>query len=63
MCNAGTTEKEANGILNTWVFAAICIGLWLGPVIVIVAIKRIARLFDIDLRRQPPPDEPDYRRW
>jgi hypothetical protein len=50
-------------ILNTAVFAAICIGLWLGPVIVIVAIKRIARLFDIDLRRQPPPDEPDYRRW
>jgi hypothetical protein len=49
--------------LNTAVFAAICIGLWLGPVIVIVAIRRIARHFDIDLRRQPPPDEPDYRRW
>jgi hypothetical protein len=30
---------------------------------VIVAIKRIARLFDLDLRRQSPPDEPDYRRW
>ena len=49
--------------MSTGVFAAICIGLWLGPVIVIVAVKRIARLFDIDLRREPPPDEPDYRRW
>ena len=49
--------------LSTAVFAAICIGLWLSPVIVIVAVKRIARLFGIDLRREPPPDEPDYRRW
>ena len=58
-----TSHREEASDLNTAVFAAICIGLWLGPVIVIVAVKRIARLFDIDLRREPPPDEPDYRRW
>ena len=58
-----TSHGEEASDLNTAVFAAICIGLWLGPVIVIVAIKRIARLFDIDLRRQSSRDEPDYRRW
>ena len=49
--------------LHTLVFAVICLTLWLGPVLLIVAVKRIARRSDIDLGRQPPPDEIDYRRW
>ena len=49
--------------LGTVAFAVLCIALWLGPVAVIVVVKRIARRYEVDLGRQPPPDEPDYKRW
>jgi hypothetical protein len=49
--------------LHTVVFAAASIALWLSPVIVIVAVKRLARRFDVDLRRHPPPDDIDYTKW
>jgi hypothetical protein len=48
---------------GTAVFAVTCIALWLGPVAVIVAARRIARHFDVDLRRHPPPDDIDYKKW
>ena len=48
---------------GTAVFAVTCIALRLGPVAVIVAARRIARHFDVDLRPHPPPDDIDYKKW
>jgi hypothetical protein len=48
---------------HTVVFATICVLLWLSPVAVIVIAKRIGRHYDVDLRRQPPPDDIDYTKW
>jgi len=49
--------------VHTLVFAVVCLTLWLGPVLVVVAVKLIAGRSDIELRRLPPPDEIDYNRW
>ena len=49
--------------MNSPLFAVVIFALWISPVVVIVVLVRIARRFDIDLRRQPPPDDIDYKRW
>jgi hypothetical protein len=55
--------QVANVDFDTVVFAVLSMALWLSPVAVIVAAVRIARHFDIDLRRHPPPDDIDYKKW
>ncbi|MFL5913629.1 MAG: hypothetical protein ACJ768_24095 [Gaiellaceae bacterium] len=49
--------------MNSLLFAVVTFALWIFPVVVIVVLVRIARRFGIDLRRQPPPDDIDYKRW
>jgi hypothetical protein len=49
--------------MNPLLFAVVAFALWMAPVILIVVLVRIARRFGIDLRRQPPPDDTDYKRW
>lgn len=49
--------------MNTLLFAVVTFALWISPVVVIVVLVRVARHFDIDLRRQPPPDDIDYTKW
>jgi hypothetical protein len=49
--------------MNSLLFAVVTFALWISPVVVIVALVRIARRVGIDLSRQPPPDDIDYKRW
>jgi hypothetical protein len=49
--------------MNSLLFAVVTFALWISPVVVIVVLVRIARRFGIDLRRQPPPDDIDYKKW
>ena len=49
--------------MNSLMFAVVTFALWISPVVVIVVPVRVARRFDIDLRRQPPPDDIDYKKW
>jgi hypothetical protein len=49
--------------MHTLGFVLLSLGLWLSPVGVIVLLVRIGRRFEIDLRRQSPPDDIDYRKW
>jgi hypothetical protein len=41
--------------MNSLLFAVVTFALWISPVVVIVALVRIARRVGIDLSRQPPP--------
>jgi hypothetical protein len=49
--------------MNSLLSAVVTFALWISPVVVIVVLVRIARRFGIDLRRQPPPDDIDYKKW
>ncbi len=49
--------------MNSLLFAVVTIALWISPVVLIVVLVRVGRRFGIDLRRQPPPDDIDYKKW
>ena len=49
--------------MNSLLFAVVILALWISPVVVIVIVVRVARRFGVDLRRQPPPDDIDYKKW
>jgi hypothetical protein len=49
--------------MNSLLIAIVIFALWISPVVVIVVVVRVARRFGIDLRRQPPPDDIDYKKW
>lgn len=49
--------------MSSLLFAVVIFALWISPVILIVAVVRIARRFGIDLRRHPPPEDVDYKKW
>ena len=49
--------------MNSLLFAVVILALWISPVVVIVIVVRVARRFGVDLRRQPPLDDIDYKKW
>ena len=49
--------------MNSLLFAVVTVALWISPVVLIVVLVRVARRFGVDLRRQPPPDDIDYKKW
>ncbi len=49
--------------MSSLLFAVVIFALWISPVVVIVVLVRVARRFGIDLRRQPPTDDIDYKKW
>jgi cytochrome c-type biogenesis protein CcmH/NrfF len=49
--------------MKSLMLAVVIFLLWISPVLVLVILVRVARRFGVDLRRQPPPDDVDYRKW